>query len=160
MSRTVEKAERQRVLLGLISDHDVRSQEQACELLARNGIVTTQATVSRDLDEVGAVKVRGPDGTLVYRLPNEAGQTDVREHLVAVMRQFVLRVGASGGLVVLRTPPAAAGPVASAIDQAEPDGVLATLAGDDTVIVIAEEGLSGAELASRFRRLLNRPPNL
>ncbi len=154
MSRTVDKAERQRVLVDLIRDHDVRSQDQACELLARNGIATTQATVSRDLDEIGAVKVRGSDGTLVYRLPTESRQPNAREHLVAVMRQFVLRVDASGGLAVLHTPPAAAGPVASAIDQAGLAGVLATIAGDDTVVVIAQEGIAGAELASRFRRLL------
>lgn len=154
MSRTVGKAERQRVLVDLLREHDVRSQDQARELLAHGGIATTQATVSRDLDEIGAVKVRGSDGTLVYRLPTEPRQATTLEHLVAVMRQFVLGVDASGGLTVLRTPPAGAGPVASAIDQAGLDGVLATVAGDDTVVVIAEEGITGAELAARFRRLL------
>ncbi len=153
MSRTVDKAERQRLLVDLLRHHDVRSQDEARELLARDGIATTQATVSRDLDEIGAVKVRGSDGTLVYRLQTESRQGTL-EQLVAVLRQFVLRVDASGGLTVLRTPPAAAGPVASAIDQAGVDGVLATVAGDDTVIVVAEEGIAGAELAARFRRLL------
>ncbi len=154
MSRPFEKAGRQRVLVDILREHDVHSQDQARELLALTGIATTQATVSRDLDEIGAVKVRGPDGTLVYRLPTEARQAGTLEQFVAVMRQFVLRVDASGGLAVLRTPPAGAGPVASAIDHSGLEGVLATLAGDDTVIVIAEEGVAGAELAARFRRLL------
>lgn len=154
MSRPVDKAERQRVLVDLLRRHDVHSQDQACELLAHNGIMTTQATVSRDLDEIGAVKVRGSDGTLVYRLVTESSQAGSLDQLVAVMRQFVLRVDASGSLTVLRTPPAGAGPVASAIDQAGIDGVLATVAGDDTVLVVAEEGVAGAELATSFRRLL------
>ncbi len=154
MSRTIDKAERQRVLIDLLSQHDVHSQEQARELLALNGITTTQATVSRDLDEIGAVKVRGADGMLVYRLHTEPRQASTLHQLVAVMRQFVLGVDASGSLAVLRTPPAGAGPVASAIDQAGLEGVLATVAGDDTIVVIAKEGMAGAELAARFRRLL------
>ena len=70
-----------------------------------------------------------------------------------MLGQFVVRVGSSGNLAVLRTPPAAAGHVASAIDLAELPGVLATVAGDDTVLVVAEEGIAGAELAERFRSI-------
>ncbi len=155
--RPLGKAERQRLLVGLLHDHEVRSQDQARQLLAHYGIETTQATVSRDLDEIGAVKVRAADGTLTYRLTADPGPATARERLTRVVRQFVVRVDCSGNLAVLRTPPAGAGPVASAIDQAELPGVLATIAGDDTVAVIAEEGIPGRELADRFRRLAELP---
>lgn len=151
--RQVDKTERQRLLRGLLMDHDITSQEQARELLEHHGIDTTQATISRDLDDLGAVKVRGPDGQLVYRLSSDPGPATARDQLSETCRRFVLRTDASGNLAVLRTPPAGAGPVASAIDHAELPGVLATVAGDDTVIVVAAEGIGGRELADRFARL-------
>ena len=144
------KADRQRLLVRILQEHVVRSQEQARELLAAYGVDTTQATVSRDLEDIGAVKVRGPDGVLVYRLSVEVGPAAAQKRLAAVLEQFVTRVSSSGNLAVLHTPPAGAGTVASAIDHAELPGVLATLAGDDTVLVVAEEGVAGAELAARF----------
>jgi transcriptional regulator of arginine metabolism len=150
---TVTKDQRQRLLVELLHEHDVSSQDQARRLLAEAGIQTTQATVSRDLDEIGAVKVRGLEGALVYRLPAEPGPATARERLIEVARQFVQRVDASGNLAVVRTPPAGAGPVASAIDLAGLPGVLATIAGDDTVVVIAEEQTTGAEVARRLRAL-------
>lgn len=153
VTRGVGKPERQRLIRGLLADHEVRSQEQLLGLLSGRGVATTQATVSRDLDDLGAVKVRGPGGELVYRLTSDPGPATARDRLAATVQQFVVRVAASGNLAVLHTPPAGAGPVASAIDLAELPGVLATVAGDDTVVVIAEESVGGAELADRFRRL-------
>jgi transcriptional regulator of arginine metabolism len=150
---TVPKPERQRLLVGLLHDHDLGSQEQVREMLRRHGVDTTQATVSRDLDDLGAVKVRGPDGGLVYRLSSDPGPATARDRLQAVLRQFVTGVAASGNLAVLRTPPAGAGPVASAIDLAELPGVLATVAGDDTVVVVAADGVPGRALADRFEDL-------
>ena len=147
------KTARQRLLLRIVQEHVVRSQEQARELLAAYGVDTTQATVSRDLEELGVIKLRGPDGALVYRVASDPGPAAARERLATVLGQFVVRVGSSGNLAVLRTPPAAAGPVASAIDLAELPGVLATVAGDDTVLVVAEEGIAGVELAERFRSI-------
>ena len=146
------KADRQRLLVRVLQEHVVRSQEQARELLAAYGVDTTQATVSRDLEDVGAVKVRGPDGVLVYRLSVEVGPAAAQKRLTGVLEQFVVRVSSSGNLAVLHTPPAAAGTVASAVDHAELSGVLATIAGDDTVLVVAQEGVRGAELAARFAR--------
>lgn len=153
MNRTELKSQRQRALVSLLHDRDVHSQEEALALLAERGIVTTQATVSRDLDEIGAVKVRGANGELVYRLSPEPVPATARERLAEVLRQFVVDVASSGNLVVLRTPPAGAGPVASAIDLAEVPGALATIAGDDTVVVVAAEGVAGRDLADRFRQL-------
>ncbi|HEX2027424.1 MAG TPA: hypothetical protein VHF25_05435 [Nitriliruptorales bacterium] len=152
-TRGIGKPERQRLIRSLLADHEVRSQEQLLGLLSHEGVATTQATVSRDLDDLGAVKVRGPGGELVYRLASDPGPATARDRLAATVQQFVVRIAASGNLAVLQTPPAGAGPVASAIDLAELPGVLATIAGDDTVVVIAKEQVGGAELADRFRRL-------
>jgi transcriptional regulator of arginine metabolism len=146
----VDKLDRQQLLRRLLSERDLRSQAEVREVLADNGVDAHQATVSRDLDELGAVKVRGAGGELVYRLTSEPGPGRGRSRLDEVLRQFVTSVRSSGNLAVLRTPPACANPVASAIDLAELPGVLATVSGDDTVLVVAEEGIPGEELATRF----------
>jgi len=148
------KSARQKLLASLLQEYDVRSQAEARTVLAASGVEATQATVSRDLDEMGAVKVRGTDGELVYRIAAAPGPAGARRRLTAILKQFVVRIDASGNLVVLRTPPAAAGPVASVIDLAELPGVLATVAGDDTVLVVATQGVTGDELAQRFTELL------
>ncbi|MBW3578707.1 MAG: arginine repressor [Actinobacteria bacterium] len=150
---TVSKPDRQRLIVGLLHDHEVQSQEQLCDLLADHGVHTTQATVSRDLDELGAVKVRGASGALAYRLASDPAPATARDRLSDVVQRFVVEVHSSGNLAVLRTPPAGAGPVAAAVDLAELPGVLATVAGDDTVVVIAREGIAGRDLARRFRDL-------
>lgn len=139
--------------MGLLRERQLNSQEAVIEELARRGIETTQATVSRDLSEIGAVKVRVSDGTLVYQLSTEFGSPAARERLSDVVRRFVIRVDATSELVVLRTPEAGAAPLASAIDRADFPGVLATVAGDDTVLVVAEPAVGGQELADRFRGL-------
>lgn len=153
MGSRAEKTRRQQLLRRLLEEHDCASQEAVLALLRDHGVPTTQATVSRDLDEVGAVKVRGADGSLVYRLAADPGPAAGRDRLAATLSQFVLGVDHSGNLAVLRTPPACASPVASAIDLAELDRVVATVAGDDTVLVVAADGVSGAELAGELRAL-------
>ena len=153
---TATKHERQQLLRRLLADHDLGSQSAVRSVLAANGIDAHQATVSRDLDELGAVKVRGTNGQLIYRLTAEPGPSSARARLDEVLRQFVTTVRSSGNLAVLRTPPACAQPVASAIDLAELPDVLATVSGDDTVLVVAEEGVAGADLATRFQAILTR----
>jgi transcriptional regulator of arginine metabolism len=151
----VDKLERQQLLRRLLGERDLRSQAEVRAVLADNGVDAHQATVSRDLDELGAVKVRGSTGELVYRLTSEPGPSRARSRLDEVLRQFVTSVRSSGNLAVLRTPPACANPVASAIDLAELPGVLATVSGDDTVLVVAEDGIPGEELATRFLEKLS-----
>ncbi|MFA9445589.1 arginine repressor [Egicoccus sp. AB-alg6-2] len=146
-----DKRRRQQLLRELISDHDLGSQSEVRAALAARGVDAHQATVSRDLDELGAVKVRGADGTLVYRLAVDPGPGSARSRLDETLRQFVVSVSHSANLTVLRTPPACAHPVASAIDLAELDGVLATVSGDDTVLVVAAETLPGRDLAADLR---------
>jgi transcriptional regulator of arginine metabolism len=142
-----DKHARQQLLRRLLTTRDLRSQGEVRDALAEAGMAAHQATVSRDLDELGAVKVRGGDGALVYRLSADPGPSAARDRLDDTLQRFVTRVAASGNLAVLRTPPACANPVASAIDLAELPGVLATVSGDDTVLVVAQEGATGDELA-------------
>jgi len=150
-----EKDARQALLRRLLADNAAPSSQKDMQLLlAEHGVQTTQATISRDLDEIGAVKIRGPNGAHVYRLAPDPGPGAARTRLDAILSQFVTGIEASGNLVALRTPPAGANPVASVIDLSELPGVMATVAGDDTVLVVASEGISGADLADRFRERL------
>ncbi|MDX1620894.1 MAG: arginine repressor [Nitriliruptorales bacterium] len=153
-----DKPGRQAALRALLNSRELRSQEEAREALADAGYETTQATVSRDLDELGAVKVRGADGTLAYRLATAPPPASAREQLAPTLRQFVRGVDHSGNLAVLRTPPACAQPVASAIDLAELEDVIATVAGDDTVLVVAAEGVTGAALADQLSDVADLVP--
>lgn len=146
-----DKRRRQQLLRQLIVQRALRSQAEVVAALRDGGIDVHEATVSRDLAEVGAIKVRGSDGTAVYQLGVPA-DTGARDRLDETLQQFVTSITASGNLAVLRTPPACAHPVASALDLAQLPDVVATVAGDDTVLVVAREGLQGRELAADIGR--------
>jgi len=151
----VSKHQRQHRVARLLADHAVTSQEQLVALLADDDIASTQATVSRDLDDLGAVKVRVPGGDSVYAIPEHPTDRAVpAEHLRRVLGEWVVDVASSGNLVVLRTPPGSAHVVASALDRTGIEGSIGTVAGDDTLMVVAAEGVTGAELADRLRRLV------
>ncbi len=150
------KAARLGRITALISGRTIRSQTELAALLAADGTETTQATLSRDLEELGAIKLRGVDGGAgSYVIPEDghprpmAGGTG---RLARLLGDLLLSYDASGNIAVLRTPPGAAQFLASAIDRAAPAGAIGTIAGDDTVLVVAEEGLSGAELGARLAR--------
>jgi transcriptional regulator of arginine metabolism len=144
------KHDRLQLLRRLVSTSELSSQVAVREALADAGVVVHEATVSRDLEQIGAVKVRGGDGQFVYRLAAAPGPSSARRRLDDTLRRFVTAADASGNLAVLRTPPACGHPVASAIDLAELPGVLATVSGDDTVLVVAVEGCSGSQLAAEL----------
>ena len=152
---TSDRADRLRVLRRLLSRSDLASHDEVVEALAAHGFEVTQATVSRDLTSIGAVKVRQADGSHAYRtgLTEESG---ARDALDGTLRQFVTEVRSSGNLAVLRTPPACAQPVASAIDLASLPDVIATVAGDDTVLVVAADGDGGAALADHLRERIDQ----
>jgi transcriptional regulator of arginine metabolism len=148
------KTQRQQRIVRLLEQYAVGSQGQLVDLLADDGIVATQATVSRDLDELGAVKVRVPGGDTVYaipQLPKDHAVPD--EHLRRVLGDWVAEVAHSANLVVVRTPPGSAHVVASALDRAAIAGSIGTVAGDDTVLVIASERTGGAKLARKLSEL-------
>jgi transcriptional regulator of arginine metabolism len=152
VSRRVSKVRRRHVIGQLLTDHAVTSQEQLAELLAAAGIDATQTTVSRDLEELGALKVRVPGmERTVYALAElPKDQIVPTEHLRRVLGEWLVDVASSGNLVVLRTPPGSAHVVASALDRTSLEGVLGTVAGDDTIIVVAAAEGGGAELADRL----------
>lgn len=158
MSRAGRKAR----IAELVSTWTVRSQTELARLLADEGIETTQATLSRDLAELGAVKLRGPDsGASAYVIPEDGspvrGMQGGTSRLARLLGELMVSSDASGNLTVLRTPPGAAQFLASAIDRAALDAVVGSIAGDDTVAVIAREPMSGGELAERFAALASRP---
>ena len=151
---TLGKPQRQHRISRLLEEQAVSSQAQLVELLAANGIVATQATVSRDLEDLGAVKVRIPGGATAYAIPEHAKEASAPDdHLRRVMGEFVVDVAHSGSLVVLRTPPGSAHVIGSALDPSGLRGVLGTVAGDDTVLVICAEGAEGTKVASELATL-------
>ncbi|HEY6294822.1 MAG TPA: arginine repressor, partial [Streptosporangiaceae bacterium] len=174
----VTKTARHARIAAILAREQVRSQEELADLLERYASVhVTQATLSRDLDELGVVRLRSPDGALVYALPEEPGGPGSRpggalayapsdEHgggaasarppagepahsarLTRYLGELLTSAEASANLVVLRTPAGAAQFLASVIDHSAWPSILGTVAGDDTVLVIARDPAGGADLA-------------
>lgn len=151
---TLGKPQRQHRIARLLEEQPISSQGQIVELLGADGVVATQATVSRDLEELGAVKVRIPGGTMAYALPENAKEAATSDdHLRRVMGEFVVEVSHSANIVVLRTPPGSAHVIGSAIDRAGLPDVLGTLAGDDTLLLICSEQVGGAPVAAQLAAL-------
>jgi transcriptional regulator of arginine metabolism len=151
---TTTKRQRQHRVANLLERHAVTSQTQLVELLAGDGVTATQATVSRDLEELGAVKVRVPGGETVYAIPEMAkDRLAPEDHLRRVLGDWVGDVASSANIVVLRTPPGSAHVVGSALDRAGLEEIVGTVAGDDTVIVVAAEYVGGAAVARRLAAL-------
>lgn len=148
------KPQRQHRIQRLLEDHAVSTQEQLVELLAADGVVATQATVSRDLEDLGAIKVRVPGGETVYAVPAMPRDAVAPEdHLRRVCSEWVVEVAHSQNLVVLRTPPGSAHVVGSAIDRAGLTDVLGTVAGDDTLLLVVAERTTGKAVARTISQL-------
>jgi transcriptional regulator of arginine metabolism len=195
MTRPSTKTSRQAWVAATLADRQVRSQEELARLLSERGVPVTQATLSRDLDELGAVRVRATDGSLVYALPGEPGGPGSRPglpgaigpgsstgaggeavpadaagaagseggtaapggpRLARVASELLISAEASANMVVLRTPAGAAQFLASVMDHAAWPSILGTVAGDDTVLVIARDPAGGADLAARLLALAER----
>jgi transcriptional regulator of arginine metabolism len=155
---TVTRVGRQARIVAVLSAQPVRSQSELAARLAAEGIEVTQATLSRDLEELGAVKLRGADGGGgVYVVPEDGspvrGVTGGTERVSRLLAELLVSTDASANLAVLRTPPGAADYLASAIDRAALPYVVGTIAGDDTIFVVAREPMTGAELAAAIEQL-------
>ncbi len=144
-------ASRRRALRHLIAEHAVHSQEDLLRLLTAAGHRVSQSTVSRDLEAIGARKVQ--DGTGPARYAVEALAPAHSPELAAALALHVTGLAASGNLVVVHTPPGTADLVALALDQAGLPEVLGTVAGDDTVLVVAADATGGAALAQTLERI-------
>jgi transcriptional regulator of arginine metabolism len=155
------KAARHHRIIDVLTRGRVRSQSELARLLAGHGVEVTQATLSRDLDELGAVKIRDADGALVYAVPAEGGDRTPRvdsdglrdARLARLCEELLVTAEPSANLVVLRTPPGAAQFLASAIDHADSREILGTIAGDDTVLLICRDPAGGADVAARLLAL-------
>lgn len=161
------KTARQQLIIDLLGSFDVRSQGELVDLLAERGVSATISTVSRDLDELAAVRVRQGDGTLVYAVPAEGGDRSARAaadssaaqtRLQRLLRELLVSAQSSANLVVLRTPPGAAQFLASAIDHVQMTEALGTIAGDDTVMIISRDPLGGEALAAQLTALARKVP--
>lgn len=156
MTQPVSRTARQARILEILASTRVASQVQLSDLLLAEGIDITQATLSRDLDELGARKVRPMDGGRAYytvgavaETPHDI-QTGPREKLGRMIEELVVSVDNSYSTAVLRTPPGAAQYLASYIDRVGLDQVAGCIAGDDTIFVLAREPLTGKDLADQL----------
>jgi transcriptional regulator of arginine metabolism len=153
------KHQRQHRIARLLETSAVASQAELVDKLREQGVEATQATVSRDLEELGAVKVRLPGGDLAYALPElPSQQVAPEDHLRRVLGDWVVEMDVSLNLVVLRTPPGSAHVVGSALDRSGFPGVIGTVAGDDTVLVVASEAVGGAAVAGRLAQVAGLDP--
>ena len=149
----VNKFERQGAILRLVSERELSTQSDVVEALRDEGLDAVQATVSRDIAQLGLVKVRGESGRLVYAHPG-AADLDRLGELTTALRRWVVSLEPAAGVVVLRTPPACANAVAIAFDDAALPEIAGCIAGDDTIFVAPREGTSAAELAEQLRHHL------
>lgn len=157
MTNPVTRTARQARILDILERYRVSSQVQLSELLLDEGIDITQATLSRDLDELGAKKVRPDGGRAFYAVGLVDGQRieqprGPQEKLRRMLDDLLVSVDFTGNIAVLRTPPGAAQYLASFIDRVGMNEVVGTIAGDDTVFVLAREPMTGKELSELFSR--------
>ncbi|MCC9206233.1 arginine repressor [Arthrobacter sp. zg-Y769] len=162
------KTARQARIRTLLTGLSIRSQAELAALLADDGVQVTQATLSRDLVELGAVRMRGKDGALVYAVPSEGGERAPKSgvtqevldaRLARLCGELLVTAEASANIVVLRTPPGAANFLALAIDHSVLPSVLGTIAGDDTVMMVTRDPEGGPDLAARFLRIADEATN-
>lgn len=147
------KRERQGAILRLIRRRGISTQSELVEALRQVGIDVVQTTVSRDIAELGLVKVRGADGRLVYAAAGTSDLERMRELRLALQR-WALTIEASGNLVVITTPSGYADPLAEALDEAAHPMVLGNVAGENTIMVVALEGVTGSELRDQLKEQL------
>jgi transcriptional regulator of arginine metabolism len=159
------KAARHAKIITLLEQREVRSQSELAELLADDGVQVTQGTLSRDLVEIGALRVRSSGGHLVYAVPGEGGDrtphvgefASFEARLARLCAEILVSArGPQANLVVLRTPPGAAQYFASAVDRVGWESILGTIAGDDTILLITRSPSGGNDIARQF---LDDEPN-
>ncbi len=146
----LSKSQRQRLIADWLRAHRVGSQEEVVARLLFAGVAATQATVSRDLDELGAVKVRR-EGSIRYAIPDALDPGHAAAKLDRLLGEWVDAILPAGNLLVLKTPPGSANVVANALDCAELADIAGTIAGDDTIFVALTDGVEAHAAAERLR---------
>lgn len=150
----MNKFERQGTILRLVGKRQLATQSDVVEALRDEGLEAVQATVSRDIAQLGLIKVRGEDGRLVYALPG-AADLDRLSELTAALRRWATSIEATGNLVVVMTPSGHANALAQAFDDALLPEIAGCIAGDNTIFLAAREGMSGADLVDQLRHHLD-----
>jgi len=151
---TQGRAERQRAIVDMLREGPARSPEEVAAQLSGSGFAVTQATVARDLEQIGAVKVKR-EGKLGYALPEKLGERNwAADRLGRIFAEWVQSVDCSGNLVVVRTPPGSAHVIGIAVDQAKLPEVVGTIAGDDALFIAVRSDLPPEPLAQRLRDLM------
>ncbi len=150
----MNKFERQGMILRLVGERQLSTQGDVVQALRDEGLDAVQATVSRDIAQLGLVKVRGDDGRLVYAHPG-ASDLDRLSELAAALRRWVVALEPAGNLVVLKTPPGFANALARAVDDAALPEAAGCIAGDDTIFLAARDGYTAPELTEQLRHHLD-----
>jgi len=145
----MNRNERHAAILRLVHDHPIATQTELADALRAEGYEVVQTTVSRDVHELGLIKVRHPSGRLVYAFAEESGFS---EDVADALRRWALTVEASGNLVVVTTPYGYASPLAQSIDIARHPHIAGTVAGENTVLLVSREPVTGAQLAEELRQ--------
>ena len=150
------RSKRQKAIAELLRSGSIGSQEEVTERLAALGFNVTQATVSRDLDQIGAVKVKR-GGVLSYSLPDQIALSDwAAGRLQRILGEWVQTVEAAGNMIVMKTPPGSAHLVGAAIDQARLPEIAGTVCGDDTLFLVTRDGVNTSELANQIQSLTGK----
>ncbi len=148
-------------VVSLVQAEQVHSQSDLVKLLAKAGFEVTQATASRDLEDIGAFRGRGKDGTAIYQLPQD--ETQSLSRVISLPSELILSIDSSANMAVVRTPPGGAQLLACALDGARTHGqltsLIGTVAGDDTVLLISKRSAGGAALAKELLKLTNPMKN-
>jgi transcriptional regulator of arginine metabolism len=152
--RELGKAERQRLVLGLVARKRIGTQFELIDALAEEGVRVTQATASRDIRELGLEKVHDAFGRPRYIAPERGRRSDPREALAAIVGQFGRRATAAGNIVVLQSELGSAPAIARALDRIEHPRVVGTLAGDDTCLVVAEDAAKARTIARELSAMI------
>ena len=148
---------RQELIRKIIREQEISSQEDLVRLLKKRGHAVSQATVSRDLKELGMARVRWMDGKTVYR-EVESKETGISSdfELRRIAPEFLLEATSSGNLLVLKTPGGGAQGLAAALDKANIEGIIGTVAGDDTIVAVIAEGINPKRVLNRLLEYAKR----
>lgn len=148
------KAQRQRKIQEIIRDNNISTQEELADALKKAGFIVTQATISRDIKELRLIKIAREDNVYVYGLPSEQQIIHSEDRLRMMMQEFVQEINFSENLIVLKTYPGNAHGVASLIDSSNWPGIIGTLAGDDTILLVIKPREKVQAILNRFKSLM------
>ncbi len=148
------KNSRQQKIIELIKTNNIDRQEELQELLKSHGFNVTQATVSRDIRELGIIKAEGADGVYKYRVGKDKESSEISGKFALILKQAVSKVNCANNLIVVKTYTGMGSAAGAAIDALELDGILGTLAGDDTLLIIAHDNLCAEKVTEKLNELI------